>query len=314
MLKLLEENLEAIREIIKNQENNNNYFNNREKDNDFVKDLVILIPTHNRHSYLKRSMRYYLSFNIKTVFIDSTEDPIDLDFNEYENISYLHIKKDFPNKIYKVLNNLDEKYVVISPDDDFVIYDTLMTGINYLKNNDDYKAYLGRYLGYYRNSQVVDFMKIYKWMPKGEILYSNPGFENIDNFFEKYYIILWGLFDRELLLNAYDILKDINLKNHNFYEIVLGILILFNTNLKIDDEIWGVREIDKNSWGSKHKKIDKLDNLVEKKDFLKMKRILDEQLVSGITDYALNKYLMSSKKSLVTKAKDYIYKIYGYFR
>lgn len=111
------------------------------------KKITILIPTHNRPAYLKRSLAWFLSGGFRVIVADSSRSLND-EVSRLENseLTYLHRPggyEAYTAKIYEALRLVDTPYVALCADDDFILYKGLEQGIQFLDSNSDYAFYQG---------------------------------------------------------------------------------------------------------------------------------------------------------------------------
>lgn len=106
------------------------------------KDSAILIFSHERQNLLKKSVNYYNKFSNNIIILDSSKKKIN--FNK--NIKYFHLPKlSIQEKIIFGLKNCKQKYIVISPDDDFFLIRSINKATKFLKKNNDYISAGGFY-------------------------------------------------------------------------------------------------------------------------------------------------------------------------
>lgn len=133
-----------------------------------MNDITVIIPTINRHEYLKRTINIYKKNNVKfkVIVVDSTAKPLDLSFfKDAPFVKYFHkpeIKSGREAQKF-ALNNTFTKYCIYHGDDDFLLQFDLKFLEDFLNNNDDYSAAAG---------QMYSF-KLKNDQPKGELLSLN---------------------------------------------------------------------------------------------------------------------------------------------
>ena len=109
--------------------------------------LTIIIPTHERHTLLERSIHYYTLMNVSVLIVDSS--PMPLTVKLPENIDYLHLAEFFfGDKIYYALDKIDTPYACLCADDDFLTENGLYEGLNFLENHEDYESVHGQYINF----------------------------------------------------------------------------------------------------------------------------------------------------------------------
>jgi glycosyltransferase domain-containing protein len=107
-----------------------------------IKDnCTIIIPTHNRHHYLDRLMRWLSTFEVNVIIADSSDDKW-TKISKYPNcIDYIHIPGGFNvyyRKISKALKAVATPFVVLCADDDFITEEGLRSSIEFLLKNNEY--------------------------------------------------------------------------------------------------------------------------------------------------------------------------------
>ena len=86
-----------------------------------MQDLVIILPTHNRHDYLGSKIKYYADCGYEVYICDSTSNKFEYNKQMPVNISYLWMPGcGFYEKVLSTLNKVYSKLVILTPDDDFL--------------------------------------------------------------------------------------------------------------------------------------------------------------------------------------------------
>lgn len=106
--------------------------------------ITVIIPTHKRYQYLKRSFDYWSQTGIQILVADSStskyQDRIP------DNVSYYHYpEKSFAYKLVDVLKKVETDYSVLCADDDFLTPIGLESSVDFLENNTDYVIAQGKY-------------------------------------------------------------------------------------------------------------------------------------------------------------------------
>lgn len=214
-------------------------------------DLIIIIPTHNRQHYLNRVIKYYSTFPCKVYICDSSKAKGDAKSNG--NIIYRWVpQSNFYGKVLDVLNETSADFYALSPDDDFLKQETLMECYGEIKKNPNLSMGTGK--------------QIFFDEPFNGSLYLRPGANNLSGyrrmdgetdedymkrFWGHYQNILWSLFKKEVIKNAFTTLSLCNFKNGNFVEIILGIESLREGDVYVSANGLNYREVSKNEhWGS----------------------------------------------------------------
>jgi glycosyltransferase domain-containing protein len=275
-------------------------------------NFTLIVPTHERHGYLKRSIEFFKDLKANVVYCDSSEES----YNGYipNNFKYKHLNgKTFAEKILVALEEVDTNYAALCADDDFILHQSLYIGVKYLENNKEYKTVVGKYLAFYDNFNGK-FYEIYKNFPKDINKDINKDItNNAEIFFSNYYQILWAMHSKENLIKAFQIINNASIKNDNFIEMVIGAISCATGGIKFLNDIWGIRELSGNiHWGDQSKSIDNIyqDKSI-KNDFNKIKGMVDQITFNGYFELILKSYLkLSGVQKLKMLLKCIIKKIF----
>jgi glycosyltransferase domain-containing protein len=149
--------------------------------------ISLLIPTHNRHAYLRRALAYYGPAAFRTYVADSTPEPYKQ--VEDENLTYFHLPGlSLTGKIAYALEQVQTPYIVMCADDDFLIPERILDCIQFLESRPDYVAACGNSICYKKNSLAsgkVVFAAMYTHRLSYEVSAKDP-FERIRQFFTPY--------------------------------------------------------------------------------------------------------------------------------
>ena len=261
-----------------------------------MNNFTLIIPTHNRHVYLNRSMEYFKDLEAEVIFCDSSLEKYKDDL--FSNIKYLHLpNKTFAEKIIVALTEIKTDFVAMCADDDFILIDSLYKGFDFLSSNKNFKTTVGKYIGF-NECFNCNFFPIYQELPEDIDL----GFDkNGEVFFKNYYQILWSMYDKKVLEKAFQIIKEAKFHNDNFIELTIGTCACYEGGIKFLNEIWGVREIStKEHWGNRHAPIMSMEIAKINGDYQKFKELVDHKTFVGCADMVMNSYLSGHSKSTVT--------------
>jgi glycosyltransferase domain-containing protein len=274
-------------------------------------DCAIIIPTHNRHSYLKRSIEYFKNIDANIIYIDSSDSSFSGEI--YSNIKYFHTPtKTFPEKILYALEQIESSYIALCADDDFIIIDTLYKGVQCLEKEKSISTIIGNNLGFHENFDG-------KFYHDTTFKFTTPLVflqKNVKSFFNNYRQILWGLYRKPILEKSFKMILCSKFQNDNFIELVLGGICCDQGGIMILNEIWSVRELSaKEHWGDKHKSIaEYYFKNSSKTDFKNFYKNFDHVTSQGYAKKILFAYLNMSKTTFVKmKLKYLIINIIKYF-
>src|SRR3712207_2514372 len=103
--------------------------------------VTILIPTHNRHHYLKRILEYYQGEQISIIVADSTKDAYKGNNDLNSNVRYFHLPThSLPAKLEWAISKVQTPYVVMCSDDDFTVPGAIYKSIEFLEQNEEFVA------------------------------------------------------------------------------------------------------------------------------------------------------------------------------
>jgi glycosyltransferase domain-containing protein len=150
--------------------------------------ITLLIPTYNRHQYLKRILEYYQDCSFHVIVADSSKNGYNSTTPQPRSFQYLHFPDiSLTQKLETALNEVKTKYVVMCADDDFIIADRIFDCINFLENNKEYSAVQGNAISYKKedlNGSKIGFSSLYE-NPVQEIVNDNL-LERLKELFEAY--------------------------------------------------------------------------------------------------------------------------------
>lgn len=188
-----------------------------------IDNLIIIIPTHNRQHYLRRVVKYYSLFPCKVYICDSSKERAEIECSD--NISYRWVpQSNFYGKVLDVLNETSADFYALSPDDDFLKEETLMECYEVMNKDNGYSLGVGKIVAFNK-----PFDKKFFYIPEANKMQGiNEGayqdkLDYAKAFENNYQNILWTLFRKEAILNAFNCLSTCNFGNGNFIELLLGI-------------------------------------------------------------------------------------------
>lgn len=258
-----------------------------------MNNFTLIIPTHNRHHYLKRSMEYFKNLDAEVVYCDSSLEKYEGEL--HPNVNYLHLPgKNFASKVLFALSGIKTNFVALCADDDFIVIDSLYKGLSVLTEDQNYKTIVGKYISF-KDHFDGNYYPLYQELPNN--IDGNPE-KNVDLFFSNYYQILWAMYDKEVVLNAFQIINDAKFYNDNYIELIVGSCACYGGGIKFVDEIWGVREVStKEHWGNKHVPITSMKIAQIQGDYEKFQTLLDKNTFNGYAEKVMTNYLHIHIKS-----------------
>jgi len=254
---------------------------------------TVIVPSHERHQYLERSIKYFSGFEANIIYVDSSVDPYTKKLPH--NIIYFHCPSlSFPEKALFAIKQCNTEYIAFCADDDFLIESSLLLGIDNLDANNKLTASVGRYLAFNENFKG-EFFKLNKHADWPDV--EKDCEQNIINLLSNYHQILWALYRRETIELAYEAVVKSVFLNDNFIELVIATVCAGTGGVSFIDEYWGVREIsNRDHWGQRHASLHTIKNLNNiSNDTLSFIRHLDPIVGKENATLALESYFLGSR-------------------
>jgi len=232
-------------------------------------------------------MEYFKDLQTHVIYCDSSS--VNYEGELYPNVNYLHLPgENFAKKVLFALSSIKTNFVALCADDDFIIIDSLYKGLLFLEENKNYKAVVGKYISF-KDKFDGDYYPLYQELPN-DISFNAK--KNAEIFFKNYYQILWGMYDKDVLIKAFGIIDKAKFNNDNFIELVIGTCVCHAGNIKFLRDIWGVREISTiEHWGSRHAPILSKKIAQIRGDYSKFSKLIDSETNAGYADLVMNNYL-----------------------
>lgn len=215
-----------------------------------MENCIIIIPSHKRQAKLPQCAWYYSHFEYPVYICDSTPgNPAVVPV--YDNINYLHVPElGFYDKILHVLQTTDAIYYALSPDDDFLKAETLLECIENMELESRYSMAIGGQVfwdeGFYN--------KVFRY-PFGSNKLEGRKIEGCrlkryTSFWPNYQNVLWSLFKKDVVTEAFRQLKEAGYNNQNFIELTLGDVAISKGWVYVSKNALNYREYSlKEHWG-----------------------------------------------------------------
>jgi glycosyltransferase domain-containing protein len=115
--------------------------------------LTIVIPTYERHNFLRRSMEYWGEFTGRIIIVDSSTNGIELELPCLRD--YIHVPgMSIPEKLSLVINKIETKYCALCADDDFHAFDALDRAVSFLDDHQDFASVQGHYIAFSQDGGI----------------------------------------------------------------------------------------------------------------------------------------------------------------
>ncbi|MCY0110807.1 TIGR00180 family glycosyltransferase [Pseudomonas monsensis] len=125
--------------------------------------FTVVIITHNRSAFLRRTLQYYSSYPARVLVLDSSvqcDDRIAVDF---PSVDYRHLPqytyKGLQDKLTWGVAQVTTPYMVFAADDDFLIHDALTASVEFLHANTDYGVCHGYGMMYLTRANEVTYYR-----------------------------------------------------------------------------------------------------------------------------------------------------------
>lgn len=173
--------------------------------------VTLLIPTHNRNSYLSRCLSYLRNSEIacSILVVDSSDDPtfflnerIISSFSARFRINQLDCRRmEFGEKLIYALEMIKSPFVTVCGDDDFVVPSTVSECAYFLQENEEYSHAHGRILTFWEQDSIsapIRLLREYR-----QISNENEAFERLVSHFSDYTNNFYSVHRTHLLLRYY---------------------------------------------------------------------------------------------------------------
>lgn len=258
-----------------------------------MRDVCIVIPTHERPAYLRRCLVYYANFACRIVVCDSSE----IGYQEEipQNVNYYHLPgRRFAEKVSFMLSLVEEDLIALVPDDDFLFEGALISGADILRKGSALRACVGDVLAY---PDKPPFQVISRCAGNAANADSSNAELNICTYLSKYHQILWSLFRRDTLMLCFESIQEAKFENENFFELFIATICAGQGGIHYLDDYWILREVTQHEhWGGRHVSITKESVILMEADVGKFRQMIDRLLFVGAGDLALSAYLSKEKK------------------
>lgn len=102
---------------------------------------TILIPTHNRHQYLDRCVRWFLDLPYPIIIADSSADAWQSAYRSHERVRYIHVPggiEVYITKLQQGFAAVETRLAAMCADDDFITAEGMAASVGFLDAHRDY--------------------------------------------------------------------------------------------------------------------------------------------------------------------------------
>ena len=117
--------------------------------------LTIVIFTYNRHELLKRTINYWLNYDVKLLILDGSKKKLDVSFLHSKKIKYIHSTDNLEKRLLKSINYIDTEFLILSCDDEFYLPSAICTCIEFLDKNPSFSSCGGRAVGFLTKNNFI---------------------------------------------------------------------------------------------------------------------------------------------------------------
>jgi len=266
---------------------------------------TVLVPTHERQNYIERIVKYYGKYDVNLVIVDSSKNRCNTDFDG-DKVTYLHLPKmSFYEKIIKACDEINDEFLVLAPDDDFIYYPSIQS--SYEKMNTDKRISLC--MGEFEFFHVRNVDHIYhrpsSFLNNNKLM-SDSKRVQISHFMSNYSQVLWSAYRKDVFLKSMQLLKLACFENENFIEISIASTALSMGNIFYMNKYFGLREeTDEEHWGSRHKSI----SLHDTRDLDKLHNLHYDEFGNDHSNLIIDGYFQ-----FIKRRKTFSFRLYRYLR
>ncbi|MDQ3203858.1 MAG: TIGR00180 family glycosyltransferase, partial [Pseudomonadota bacterium] len=130
--------------------------------------LTVVVISHNRNAFLRRTLQYYSTYPCTILVLDSSSQGDEQLAREFPSVDYRHLPKytykGLQEKLTYGVSQVTTPFMVFAADDDFLLHRALTESVEFLEVNPDYGVchgygfmYLARAteVNYYRRDRKV---------------------------------------------------------------------------------------------------------------------------------------------------------------
>ena len=114
----------------------------------FSDKLTIVIPTYNRHKFLKRTVKYWSSYDVKVLILDGSSIKFADSCLKAKNIRYVYDPRGLYERFLSSVDYIDTEFTILACDDEFYLPSALSTCVNFLLTEPSFSSCGGRAVGF----------------------------------------------------------------------------------------------------------------------------------------------------------------------
>ena len=205
-----------------------------------IKNKVsVIIPTHNRHGLLNRSLNYWIQLKLNVVVFDSSDK---IYKNKLDKIKYYHDPDiSFVNKICEAVNKINTEFCVLCADDDFITFKGIKNAVKFLEKNSDYGIAHGDYYSFFLKPDVKKEIVWNKGYVGQTIDLDTPQERLLYHFNNYNCPTFYGVHRTKVLKDIWNLTKD-NVDDNRFSELLPTMLSVIYGKVKRIEGFYCARE------------------------------------------------------------------------
>ena len=224
-----------------------------DKKNSNLVNITLVIPTFERHPYVKRQIDFWKNYKIKVEILDGSDTPL-LNIKNKKNslIRYWHIPKSIEKRLLFASSLIKTKYAALLSDDEFFLPSAIDNCIQFLEKNKDYGSCKGRAIWFdFWNGEIIGgstYTRLNHFHVK-----SNKGYERMIEHLVPYEIgTLWSVQRSEIFIaNLKTVGSNKAFSTAAAVEMQISLISSYISKVKVIDEImWFRSEENPNIWWS----------------------------------------------------------------
>lgn len=147
--------------------------------------LTIVIFTYNRHEYLKRTINYWLNYNVKLLILDGSSTKLEDPCLKTKKIKYIYDTTGLYKRLLSSVNYIDTEFVILGSDDEFYLPSALSSCVQFLIKEPSFSNCGGRAIGFGFSKNSLFGLKAYPRL-NGFCLDDNSAIERATKHFSNY--------------------------------------------------------------------------------------------------------------------------------
>jgi len=285
--------------------------------------VTLIIPTHERHDYLDRSLYYYKQIKLvdfPIIIVDSSFKAFEK--IDYADVTYLHLPhRTLSEKLSIATSCIASPYSLLCADDDFIIPETLFKCVDFLEEHRDFSSAQGKYVSFHNIRGSIFFKPYYLYNSRMNVN-SDTISERLLEQFTPYMHQSYSVFRTEELKDGFQRFAH-TIYDFTLLELSTAIDAVINGKHKIFNDLYSARESIFASSSSRCKTFEAIKKDAEYHEFLDIhaKKITSkipidlkdakQLIIDGLNkyevfieesqtirmEYSMNKYMIEFSKS-----------------